>query len=143
MNNVNITLTLCEEDRRRADEFIASVNLLASVLGNAQPAEVQQKIIEEVTAPLQEAEVSVGLPVEGAAHLEPVTVEETPAPVAEKTEEVKPVSLAEFQKAVTLAVSKGADAKKAAKEIINKYAASVSAVPEDKRAEVMAELASI
>lgn len=143
MNNINITLTLCEEDRRRADEFIASVNLLASVLGNAQPAEVQQKIIEEVTAPLQEAEVSVGLPVEGAAHLEPVTVEETPAPVAEKTEEVKPVSLAEFQKAVTLAVSKGADAKKAAKEIINKYAASVSAVPEDKRAEVMAELASI
>jgi hypothetical protein len=143
MNKINITLTLCEEDRRRADELIASVNLLATVLGNAQPAEVQQKIIEEVTAPLQEAEVSVGLPVEGAAHLEPVNVEETPAPVAEKTEEVKPVSLAEFQKAVTLAVSKGAEAKKAAKEIINKYAASVSAVPEDKRAEVMAELANI
>jgi hypothetical protein len=93
---------------------------------------------------LQETEVSVGLPVEGAAHLEPVTVEETPAePVAETTEEVKPVSLAEFQKAVTLAVSKGTEAKKVVKEIINKYAASVSAVPEDKRAEVIAELSNI
>ena len=143
MNTINITVNFCEEDRRRIDELVSSVNLLASVIGNAQPAEVQQKIIEEVTAPLQETEVSIGLPVEGAAHLEPVTVEETPAPAAETTEEVKPVSLAEFQKAVTLAVSKGTEAKKAVKEIINKYAASVSAVPEDKRAEVIAELTNI
>jgi hypothetical protein len=56
---------------------------------------------------------------------------------------VKPVSLAEFQKAVTIACAKGPTQKAAAKEIINKYAASVSAVPENKRAEVMAELAKI
>ncbi len=143
MNNINITVTLCEEDRKLLEGLMGSVTLLASVLGNAQPKDVQEKIIAEVTAPLQAAEVSIGLPVEGAAHLEPVTVEETPAPVAEKTEEVKTVPLAEFQKAVTLAVSKGPEAKKAAKDIINKYAASVSAVPEEKRAEVMAELAKI
>ena len=134
-NDINITVTFCEEDRRRIDELVCSVNLLASVIGNAQPTEVQKKIIEEVTAPLQEAEVSVGLPVEGAAHLEPVTVEEDPAPA--------PISLGEFQKAVTLAVSKGPEVKEAVKAIINKYAASVSAVPEDKRADIIAELASI
>lgn len=138
-----ITIELSKKDRELLEGLMGSVTRLASVIGSAQPTPVQEKIIEAVTAPLQEAEVSVGLPVEGAAHLEPVTVEEAPAPVAEIAPEVKPVSLAEFQKAVTLAVSKGADAKKAAKEIINKYAASVSAVPEDKRAEVMAELANI
>lgn len=134
-----ITISLCEEDRKRIDELIGSVSLLASTIGSALPKTEREAIIANVTAPLQEAEVSVGLPVEGAAHLELVTVEEIPAPV----EEVKPVTLAEFQKAVTLAVSKSAEAKKAVKELINKYAASVSAVPEDKRAEVMDELANI
>ena len=62
---------------------------------------------------------------------------------AEPTPEVKPVSLAEFQKAVTQAVAKGPTQKAAAKGLINKYAQSVSEVPEDKRAEVMAELAKI
>lgn len=143
MNNINITVTLCEEDRKLLEGLMGSVTLLTSVIGNAQPKDVQEKVIAEVTAPLQETEVSVGLPVEGAAHLEPVTVEETPTPVAETTEEVKPVSLAEFQKAVTLAVSKSAEAKQAVKALINKYAASVSAVPEDKRAEVITELTKI
>jgi hypothetical protein len=124
-----ITISFSKEDRTLLEGLMGSVTLLASVLGNAQPKEVQEKVIEEVLTP---ATVTAADP-----------VEETPAPVAETTEEVKPVSLAEFQKAVTLAVSKGADAKKAVKAIINKYAASVSAVPEDKRAEVMAELATI
>lgn len=138
-----ITIELSKKDRELLEGLMGSVTLLASVIGNAQPKDVQEKVIAEVTAPLQETEVSVGLPVEGAAHLEPVTVEETPTPVAETTEEVKPVSLAEFQKAVTLAVSKSAEAKQAVKALINKYAASVSAVPEDKRAEVITELTKI
>ena len=137
-----ITISLCEEDRKRIDELIGSVSLLASTIGSALPKTEREAIIANATAPLQEAEVSVGLPVEGAAHLEPVTVEEIPAPV-EEAPAPAPVTLAEFQKAVTLAVSKSAEAKKAVKELINKYAASVSAVPEDKRAEVMDELANI
>ena len=126
-----ITIELSKQDRELLEGLMGSVTLLASVIGNAQPKEVQEKVTAEVLEP------AIKMPEEIPA-ADPV--EETPAPVAEKTEEVKPVSLAEFQKAVTLAVSKGAEAKKAAKEIINKYAASVSAVPEDKRAEVMAEL---
>ena len=150
MNNINMTVTFCEEDRRRIDELVCSVNLLASVIGNAQPAEVQKKIIEEIPTLDADAINKVGAPIVAEA-LAPATAPiieepqvETPTePVAETTEEVKPVSLAEFQKAVTLAVSKGPEVKEAVKAIINKYAKSVSAVPEGKRADIIAELASI
>ncbi len=134
-----ITIELCEEDRKLLEGLMGSVTLLASVIGNAQPAEVQEKIIAELTAESTPAPAAEPDPEANPAPI----IEETPAPVAEATEEVKPVSLAEFQKAVTLAVSKSAEAKKAVKALINKYAASVSAVPEDKRSEVMAELANI
>ena len=128
-----ITIELSKKDRELLEGLMGSVTLLASVLGNAQPKKdwrTELKVAEPV--------VPVADPVE-----ENITNAAEPVPVAEPAADVKPVTLAEFQKAVTLAVSKGADAKKAAKEIINKYAASVSAVPEDKRAEVIAELANI
>lgn len=133
-----ITIELSKEDRKLLEDLMGAVTLLTSVIGSAQPTEVQKQIIEEATeTPAPAADpVEVTPEIEGQTSL-------FDTPVAEQTTEVKPVSLAEFQKAVTLAVSKGADAKKAAKEIINKYAPSVSAVPEDKRAEVMAELANI
>lgn len=135
----NITIEFSKKDRELLECLMGSVTLLASVLANAQPKEVQEKVIaEELTPAIKQPEE-----IPAADPVEENTTEAAPAPVAEKTEEVKPVSLAEFQKAVTLAVAKGAEAKKAAKEIINKYAASVSAVPEDKRAEVMAELEKI
>ena len=125
-----ITIEFSKEDRKLLEDLRGSVAMLTSVIGSTPPTEVQEKIIAEAT----EIPAIVADP-----------VEETPAPVAEPAPEVKPIiiSLSEFQKAVTLAVSKGAEAKKAAKEIINKYAASVSAVPEEKRADVMAELAEI
>lgn len=140
-----ITIQFCEEDRKRIDELIS---LAGQLVGEFKAHPVGCVELAQDTAPLQTAEVSVGLPVEGAAPVEPVTVvEETPVleaePVAEPTPEVKPVSLAEFQKAVTLAVSKGATQKQKVKEVINRYASSVSGVPEDKRAEVMEALAKL
>lgn len=145
----NITIELSKEDRKLLEGLMGSVTLLASVIGSAHPKEAQEKIIKEVTEAFTPAanvpdEQPVADPVEMGGEIEgQISLFDKPTPVAETAPEVKPVSLAEFQKAVTLAVSKGADAKKATKEIINKYAASVSAVPEGKRAEVMAELANI
>jgi hypothetical protein len=134
-----ITIELSKEDRKLLEGLMGSVSLLASVLGNMQPLDVQQKIIQEVVP-----EHPIDAP---TTHLEPVADPAPAAPAQEPTPEpipeVKPVSLAEFQKAVTIACAKGPTQKAAAKEIINKYAASVSAVPEDKRAEAMAELAKI
>ena len=133
----NITIEFCKEDRKLLEDLMGSVTLLASVLGSALPKQTRAAIIENEP---RVAETN------SAADENPATapiIEETPAPVAEPAPEVNPVSLAEFQKAVTLAVSKSAEAKKAVKALINKYAASVSTVPEDKRAEVMAELGNI
>lgn len=134
-----ITIELSKEDRKLLEGLMGSVSLLASVIANAQPTEVQKKIIAEVTGP-QVAETY------SAADENPATapiVEEVPAPAAEEIPETEPVTFAEFQKAVTLAVAKSPEAKKAVKALIHKYATSVSAVPEDKRAEVMAELENI
>lgn len=135
MNTIKVITELSPEDRKLLEGLMGSVSLLASVLGNMQPTPVQQKIIQDATENLEHP---ADAPV---AHLDlPTEPAPEPAPAAP---EVKPVSLAEFQKAVTQAVAKGPKQKAAAKEIINKYAASVSAVPEDKRAEVMEELSKI
>lgn len=146
MNTINITVSLSEKDQRQLEVLISSITGLASVLGSMLPKDVQQKVIQEADERCQRDQNWVNAaeehPItETTAHLEPV--EEIPAEPAAPAPEVKPVSLAEFQKAVTMACAKGPAQKAAAKEIINKYAASVSAVPEDKRAEAMAELAKI
>lgn len=124
----HITIELCKEDRQRLDEVIAFLGMIVCELKrDPAPTQSEDHPIDATTA-----------------HLEPV-VEAAPAPVAEEpaAPAVKSVSLAEFQKAVTMVCAKGPKQKEAAKAIVNQYAASVSAVPEDKRAEAMAELAKI
>lgn len=131
----HITIQFCEEDRKRIDELIGLTALVVATLNG-------QKVNPDLTVEAPKVEHPADATV---THLEPPeAVEEKPAaaPVVEE-EAPAPVSLAEFQKAVTLACAKSADAKKAVKTIIHQYAASVSAVPEDKRAEVMAALAQI
>ena len=152
-----ITIELCKEDRKRLDDLTGAVTLLASVLGSFQPPEIRTEIIQEAPGSDHPADAST-------AHLELPQITQKDLDQIEKVDEAyraavgavtpaaetlpwetapEPVSFAEFQKAVTQAVAKGPKQKAAAKEIINKYAASVSAVPEDKRTEVMAELAKI
>lgn len=138
MSNIKITVEMSKEDRLLVEGLMGSITNLVTTIGNMQPPAVQQQIIAEIRKDgvvREPVDVPAPAPAAEPAAVEPVPTE--PAP------EVKPVSLAEFQKAVTQAVAKGAKQKAAAKEIINKYAASVSAVPEEKRAEVMAELAKI
>ena len=149
MNNIKITVELCKEDRQRVDELIglagwitgALKDMAAAATGSTPTAEEPKlphtiEQAEDGTVKLVKNDHPADAP---TTHLEPPAAEPDPEPVPE----VKPVSFPEFQKAVTQAVAKGPKQKAAAKEIINKYAASVSAVPEDKRAEVMAELAKI
>lgn len=142
-----ITIELCKEDRKRIDEVIAFLGLIVGEL-KSRGIPVSKELEAAVALPrMTQAEdgtvklVKPDHPIEGTAHLEPIE-----APAAENLPwetAPEPVSLAEFQKAVTQAVAKGPKQKASAREIINKYAASVSAVPENKRAEVMAELAKI
>jgi hypothetical protein len=147
-----ITIEFCKEDRKRIDELIALAGLIVGELkSSSAPVDRSQDSPESVTPSIIKAEdgtvklVKEDHPIDATtAHLEPVEpVEESPDKNANEAPEVKPVSLAEFQKAVTIVCAKGPKQKEAARATINKYAASVSAVPEDKRAEVMAELAKI
>jgi hypothetical protein len=134
-----IVFELCEEDRQRLDAIISGLAKVAD-----QAVKETAPLITEATATLASSEHPADASI---THLEPPT--DAPAPTqpepaaVEPTPEVKPVSLAEFQKAVTQAVAKGVAQKQAAKKIINKYAPSVSEIPEGKRAEVMAELANL
>lgn len=119
-----ITIELCKEDRQRLDEVIAFLGLIAGDQKSRPTVSSQPEHPADATT----------------THLELV---DAPAPAAEPTPVEQPVSFAEFQKAVTQAVAKGPKQKATAKEIINEYAPSVSEVPEDKRAEVIARLAKI
>jgi hypothetical protein len=135
----HITIEFCKEDRQRIDELVSIASLLVTTIQG------QRITPEEFAAGAVAAQHPADAP---ATHLEapqPEPVAEEPAPEPTPVEAPAPIVIpfAEFQKAVTLAVSKGPEAKKAAKAIVNKFAASVSDVPEEKRAEVMAELAKI
>lgn len=142
-----ITIALCEEDRKLLEGLMGSVSLLASVLANSQPKEVQEKIIAEVhdepaeeVAPLYEAEVSVGLPVEGAAHLEPVTVAE-PEPVAEPA--APQYTQDDVRAVVQRLIGPGSTKREKAKAIVEEYAVKISAIPVEKYAEVMDRLTAL
>lgn len=135
MNNITVKVELSAEDRTRLDNILTELKSLVTG-GPVQELDLTATL----AAALPAEEHPIDAPVTHfETPAEPVPTEPTPAPA----EEVKPVSLAEFQKAVTLVCAKGTEQKKAAKAVINKYAPSVSAVPEDKRAEVMAELAKL
>lgn len=132
-----IVIELHPEDRARLD-------LLADRL--ARVADLLEPVRIDV-APLQEAEVSVGLPVEGAAHLEPVDAPATapaaePAPV-EPVPAPEPVSLPEFQKAVTLRCAESADMKKKVVALVHQFGPCVSEIPAEKRADFLAALAAL
>ena len=130
----NITIEFCKEDRQRLDELISIASLLVTTIQG------QRITPEEFAAGTVEPQHPVDAPTTHLEVVQPEPAEEIPAEEPAPAAAPIVISLAEFQKAVTLAVSKGAEAKKTVKAIINKYAPSVSEVPEDKRAEVIAEL---
>lgn len=146
-----IVIELSDRDRSLLEGLMGSVATLASVIGSSLPAPVRQETITnaaaafasdhpaEDVAPLQQAEVAVGLPVEGAAHLEPVTVEPDPTPAPAPAV----VPLGEFQKVLVTRCAESPDVKQKVQALVHKYAESVSAIPEDKRPEVLAALAQI
>ena len=54
-----------------------------------------------------------------------------------------PISLGEFQKAIVTRCAESVATKEKVQALVHKYAASVSAIPEDKRREVLAALDKI
>lgn len=137
-----IVIELAAEDRKRIDELIAAIGLAVGELHSlgvpvckelraALPHTIEQA--DDGTVKLVKNDHPADAP---ATHLEPPAVGQ-PAP------DTKPVSLAEFQKAITMRCAESQKTKEAVRALVNQYASSVSDIPEDKRPEVLAALAAI
>ena len=125
-----IVIELSADDRHILEGLADAVTLLASVIGNAQPRDVQEKIIAEENGPAPDP--AEEHPVDASIiPFDPPA----PAPV--------PVSLGEFQKAIVTRCAESPDTKQKVQALVHKFADSVSAIPEDKRSEVLAALAQI
>lgn len=128
-----IVIELHPEDRARLDAIIAGLEKLPRIG------------VDLASAP----DFTAGLPVEGAAHLEPVDAP-APAPAAEPAPvepvpvpSADPMGLAEFQKVVTVWLAGNPTKKPQARELVNRYAPSATEIPPEKRAEFLAALGAL
>lgn len=138
MNTINVTTELCKEDRKRLDDLIGAVSLLASVIGSALPQETRTAIIEEATAPQTEEKPE---PVETVAPVEEVTAPAEPEPVAEP--ETPTVTLDDIQALVLQLASPAGGKRDQVRAIVKEYAERVSLIKPEKFAEVMDKLTAL
>lgn len=124
-----ITIALCEEDRKLLEGLMGSVTLLASVLANAQPQEVQKKVIAEAIPDDTTSHPVDAVPPHAAPELT------QPAPAAEPQ-----YTQADILAIVQRLIAPGSNKREQAKAIVNDYAIKISAIPEDKYTEVMERL---
>lgn len=137
MNNINVTIELCAEDRARLDNILGALQgLTVTPCIEADAAAPIKALPQEAPAPVQ-PEQAIPKPVEPAAQIpaEPV------APAPEKTEEAPEVTTAELQSKVVQLV--GAGKKDATRAIVLEYAKSVGEIPAEKRAEVLGRLKAL
>jgi hypothetical protein len=137
-----ITIALCEEDRKLLEDLMGSITLLASVTANAQPKEVQEKIIAEaipeepeyVPAPLN-PDVIMPHPVDA------VSPHADPEPAAEPLYTQAPLyNLDDLRAVVQRLIAPGSTKREAAQAIVHDYATKLSAIPVNKYDEVMGRL---
>ena len=145
-----ITIELCAEDRARIDRLTEALErkacdgCMASALAWAE--QVMHKagasaIPESAPAPVTPKNAAPAATTEQPAAVTPT--EDNNAAPAENNPPPKPVSLAEFQKALSLRCAESATMKDRVRALIHEYAAAASQVPEDKRAEVLERLAKL
>lgn len=123
-----IVIELCPEDRQRIDELISFAGLLVGEL-KSRPAPVIEPfalLTHPADAPTTHFDPPAPAP-------DPVAAAPAPAPV----------SLGEFQKAIVTRCAESAATKQKVQALVHRYAESVSAIPEDKRSEVLTALSEI
>lgn len=134
MNTITLTLQLCEEDRARLDNI-------------AQELRVISDTTELIRLGFVEGKTLTALPAVAAEQPEPQaeTAPEENAPTEPQKAEDEPfvsqVTLADIQKKVVGLSTAGKKAE--VKAVIQAYAPKVSAIPEDKLAEVMEKLTEL
>ena len=156
-----ITIELCAEDRARLDRLAAALETRATQAETALAIMTEETTYTPAADPIQEqlaaviasASTPTESPTEATEATEvetiPIPLPEEEAPtVAEETapaEAPKPaVTLEQIQqKVVQLAAGFGGSKKAKVREIINAYAKKVTDLPEDKWAEVWAQLTAL
>ena len=137
-----ITIALCDEDRQLLEGLMGSVSLLASVIANAQPKDVQEKVITEtLTQPTTQETVT---PDEGHP-VDAVSPHSAPEPAEERTDAAEKPAATQYTQADILAIvqrliAPGSNKREQAKAIVNDYAVKISGIPVDKYTEVMDRL---
>lgn len=138
MNNINVTIELCAEDRARLDHLIAEVmNLTNKVKAPAEePAKEKpvQKAAETPTTPAVEEPEKEKPEAEKPAEPEPAKPEEASEPK---------VTAAEIRALVQKLVAPGTGKRDATKGIVMQYAPNVSDIPADKYDEVFKKLKAL
>lgn len=126
MNN-RIVIELHPEDRARLDAIIAGLDKLQPHCDSCVDNVLQ--VVEGAIAP-------AAAPAEAP---QPVTPTEAPAPAPA----AEPPSLADFQKSVALRCAQAPAIKPKVRELVNRYAESVSEIPPEKRLEFLDLLAKL
>jgi hypothetical protein len=121
MNEIKVTIELCKEDRQRLDDILYILARTCTALENiGTPFQAPAEPIQEET--FEQPDLFASEPVD------------EPAPVPA-------ISLADIQKKVVDLSTAGK--KDAVKAVIQAYAPKVSAIPENKYAEVLAKLTEL
>lgn len=152
MNNINITIELCAEDRARLDRLTAALEHKACdacVAPAPTGTELNQNSAEVTAKASDHAEP----PKNAVEEAEPSTLTTTPSEEeTPKEEEIAPaeetieptVTLEEIQqKVVQLAAANNGAKKVKVREIVNAYAKRVSDLPEDKWTEIWEKLVAL
>lgn len=147
-NAINITVELCQEDRKRLDELICFAGLLVGnqKQGIINAADLSIAKLSELAPTEEPAAYRAPAEVAAAASNEPPEIvdessEPEPAAEPEQPKYTKPDVLALVQK---LAAPTSPEHKRTgAKAIVKAYGAKVSDIPEDKYAEVMDKLTAL
>lgn len=122
-----IVIELSAEDRARLDALIAGLEKLQPNCDSC--VDNVLRVVEDA-----HAEKPTAAPAEDPALFD-IPAEPDPA--------VEPPSLADFQKAVALRCAQNPAVKPKVRELVNRYAESVSEIPEDKRIEFLDLLAKL
>ena len=139
-----IVFELCPEDRDRLDAIITG---LARITGAEEAMPRVAEAVSSIAAAAPSATEAAAAFARTISETHPIDAPvehfDPPASDPEPEPEVPVVSLGEFQKAIVVRCAASPEMKKKVQALIKKYAESVSLVPEEKRAEVLAALAEL
>lgn len=149
MNNINLTVELCTEDRARLDKIIDLLGKPGTITATAPTAEDPlRKQLEQAVASVKPTVVEPAeTPQDAPSASEHPTLDpfpEAPAVVEEQSEAVveepKPEVTIEMLKSKVIKLAAKADLKEKVRELVQAYATKVTEIPEDKWAEVYMRL---